>query len=45
MSRSVVSETIKKHKYFALICTEMASILEMVAILNVKNKFLGLVNI
>ena len=36
MSVSVVGKTIKKHKYFASICIEIVSILEMVAILNLK---------
>ena len=36
MSRSVVSKMIKKHKYFASFCTEMVSILELVAILKLK---------
>ena len=36
MSGSVVGKTIKKHKYFASVCIEIVSILEMVAIFNVK---------
>ena len=36
MSGSVVSNTIKKHNYFASICLEKVSILKMAAILNLK---------
>ena len=42
MSGSLVSNTIKKHNYFASICSENGGHFEFE---NIQNEFLGLINI